>query len=457
MTKKLFFLALLTICFSCDDSSTLGTDVLEGEKQTIESKEDFVFSGEVILGDSIQTYSSVDHSTYMVGHIKEDIFGSSKADIYGRFLANTNISKPDFSNTDTITLDSVVFTFIYDTIGFYGNKNVFHEVEIFELLDDISDRDSIYSNETFNVSAEKLVSKSLVPNFTDSLEIWDFNNDTVMKARPHLRLKLDDMKANELVSRLDVGDAEFTDSLLNDIIKGFHIRSTVPTENSIFALNLSTAANLTSGFNALNFYYTELDTSGETTGKVFNFLYSTITSNHFEHDYNQSLVQTAFDDPIIFDSLMFIQSLEGLKSILRIETDQFQDLSDKYVNYAELQIFIAELAEDNTLLYPAVPFVFTTRYNDEGTLIFTEDVQNSYNDFNNLIGGFGGDIRKVGENDFYKCNVTSYIKERIKEGESVEIIIEAAGKNQTPRRTVIFGAKHSMFAPKLKVTYTNLN
>jgi hypothetical protein len=236
------------------------------------------------------------------------------------------------------------------------------------------------------------------------------------------------------------------------------MKSTVDTKNSYFALNFSNTANFSSGVNGMKVYYTKVDpnTSEETKG-FYNFLFSSITSNYFKQEYTNSLVGQGFTNPVLFDSLLFIQSQQGLKTELEISTDQISLLEGKLINFAELEITIADLPEDEPLLYEPTSFIVATEYSDDGKLEFIRDVNSSFSQFGNFITGFGGAISDNDGVSIYKCVVTSFLKEQIEKGEGFKLVLEAAGKTQTPKRTVLYGAKHSQYAPKLKVTYTDIN
>ena len=86
------------------------------------------------------------------------------------------------------------------------------------------------------------------------------------------------------------------------------------------------------------------------------------------------------------------------------------------------------------------------------------DVVNGRGNTGQLTRFFGGNLTyNVDDNTYtYKMNVTTYIKEMLKDRVDSSIYLSIFNKVEVPQRVVIYGPDHPTHPIKLRITYTKL-
>lgn len=442
---QLVILALFIFFTACQESSSIGNNLLDDEKFNIQFKDDFSISSSTDEGNRVIAYqSSVGLNLYSVGKIDDPVFGESTKEVFFNLGFNPFISIPDFN---TAILDSMVLVMTYDTVGDYGNKDAMHNLELYALNQDFDDLDTIYADETISFESELIGTKSFVSAPNDSISILNHTDTTLLKLPPQIRVRLDQDWANTLFE----DETLYVDAdALETYFTGLYIKNT-PSTSSLLGLDLSSVANAESGRNRMIVYYT--DTSN--IKKVYTFRIGSKRGTLVQENKGSSLAQQIEDGSVTGDSL----SLIGAHSIqnTKVTFNDLSFLSDKIINHAVIRVFVASLPEDNLALYDPIGQILASSFSDEGNLEIISDISDLSNRNISLVDGFGGNLMTENGVSFYEMNITKRIKDIVELGltpDESNIILTPLSRNQIPNRTVLYGSTHSQYPIEFEVTYT---
>ncbi len=430
------------ITFSCDETSLVGSDLLDSESIDIEFTDTTTLRTRTIPGDSINT-GRLTANTYLLGELNDPIFGRSYSDIY--FAINVIDDGPRFR---TSTFDSAVVAIAYDTSGFYGNLDAVWDLELFQTTQRIN-LDTTWSNETLEVDPVPISTaygRKLAPG--DTIMIGDHINDTILPSLAHLRLRLNDDYGEELFEAFKTIEGD--EDLLN-FIPGLYLRASVD-RSAMAGLGIGPNERL-GDFNALVVYYTEED--GDQN--VYQFRFREDRFAHFEHDYSGTPIETFVNNPDMGDSLFFVQGMAGVNGI--IDISNVLQFEDKLINKAEIELVIATGSEFNTNLYDPLS-LYGARYEvEDGLKINIQDLE--YVLANALpFGVFDGEIESEEENGEtllkLRFNITNHVKNFIVNPSfGGELILISLTNSERPNRTVFYGGGHSQYRAKLNLAFTN--
>ena len=433
----------------CNDPILVGGDLLDSEKLNLGFVDSLKLSSRTIAGDSILTHiASIDSRTYFLGQLDDHLFGKIAAELY---LFN-NISPgnlPTFTSSALpVTFDSLVLVLQLDTLGSYGLENETHRIELFQLRQRYSSFDTFYSTTMLDYFPGSLADRTIMVRPKDSISLIDHVTGNTIKLPAHIRLRLDDDFGRGLIQD---ANAATSDTAFVNYIKGFYIKSTPMSGNSLYGLNLGNSALLASTpVNKLIMYYTE----GDTTRKAYQYLVNFATINSFVHNRNGSVLQDIIQNPSKGDSLSFMQGIAGAKTVVKFEDLSF--LEDKNINHAELEIFLAEIPGPPGNYSPVNQLIATSKLST-GRFEFISDILPLVSLINpiDFRPSFGGGLQTNNGIKKYTINITNHLKKATKNpGFDADIYIGPVTESESPRRSIIYGAKHSQFPMKLKVSYT---
>jgi len=439
--------AVIMLCTACDDGIVIGEDILNEEEISTGVAEDFEMSGKTVLGEPIYTFiQDRDRQTYICGEIDDPVFGRYSSDLY---LSLTYAGFPDFSNS---TLDSLVLSLEYDTIGFYGDSMAVHDLSIFRVTEKFNDLDSIESSETLERGG-LLGTKSFVVNPLDSVTI-DSRQEIGEKLTvfPQLRVKLDTPEAIEMAETM-LSDSAIGSSSeeLVDFVNGLYIESR-SGGSAMLGFRLDAAA-----VGSLIMYYTQNDTSKQ----AFAYRFNNEVFAHVEHDYAGSVVETFLDDEVKGDSLLFVQGLVGVDA--EIQLPELTEFENRLINKATITLTVAELPGDLPLdQYQTDIQLYGNQIDDDGDRVLIDDIIKFGSDVTNGLIVFGGRPESVqlenGETvRQYEFNITDYIQRIVAQGRTdSKFILTPFSREQSPRNTVFYGPGHSTYPAKLRINYTEL-
>jgi len=440
-------IGFIFFAFSCSKPTLIGSDFLEDEKANLQFQDTFQLSLFTEATDSVIVHSinlNKQLVTYLCGNVQDPIFGRYAAEIYAQPILPGVATSLIGS-----TLDSVVLTLKYDTLGTYGTILDPVTVEVYRMAENPDIDIDYYSNDSFSILPELLGSITFVPKPRDSVTVTTPSGTSVLA--PHLRIALDvDIMADLLIQ--DTSVFEFQDSFLN-YFNGLYIK-------------MSSEGNTMLGFNLVNnvtglTYYYDRPTS---ENLEFKFLITSgyLKAVHMDHDYSGSVVASALGEAPEVD-YSYVQGMSGVTTKMRVEG--LEKIGDAIINQAQIELFCTFPDGDMGELYPPCLYVITQEKTDS-SLVNSEDVaialaitgsSSTSAAFNQIFGGKLDSLEGVSPTIYrYNMNVTSQLKD-IYEGNQENIIyFNPFAKGNFPNRAVIFGPNHPTYAPRLRVSYTAL-
>ncbi len=449
--NALFFCAFISvvICFSaCTNTTTLGSDLLDSDRQNLKFSEDFVMQTSTVLGDSVLTYNPILSSQltdYLVGEYQDPIFGKVRSSVYAQ-LSTGGTGSPSFTGN---TLDSVVLVLPYRTEEEYGNTSTEYTIDILRIdeadLFETSNpyEESLWSIETFNTESTPIGTKTFVPNTMDSVFISVPKQDSLgfdeTKVEAQLRISLGADFASELFNadtNMPEDSVFFSDDRFTNFLNGIHINPTSVNEG---LLDLGLRSNSDAGI----FVYYHTDTTNNSY--QFPFAAADLKYSNYEHDYTGSIVETFINEPVMGDSLFFLQGLSGVNGTLKFPN--LDNLTgDIAIVKAELVLSVADLPEDLDI-YELPSQLFLTEIDEEGELVIIEDAFSATTS--------GGELTEYTDRDpTYSINITAHLQNILKGKATDELKLIVLGRERSPNRVVFYGGGHSTFPVKLRVYYT---
>lgn len=433
-----FFLlvAIVGVLSSCNEEITVGSAILEDTTIGVSFTDTLEIEVKTVVDDTVITYrSGVDSRTYLIGELNDPSFGFSKSDIY----LSTQLISSSIPSFDTLTIDSIIMVFPLDTFGQFGNESAIHNIEVFQLQEElfVDDDNQILSSKSFEFGTSPVGQISTVINHRDSvfLELAT-NRDSLVKSFPQLRIPMD----IDFWSPILTDTTVFTvnDSSYLQTVKGFVLRSS-PDDSSIAGINLSNSSPL-----SIAIYYTNLD--GSVTN---NYLIDvgSVRSSNFMHDYTSSSVNDAIGE--VNTEFAYLQSMQGVN--LEVDLSNLTSLNETIINKAQLEFFL--LDETDPLLDPVESLDVLFR-NEEGNTIQILDSSITLADY------LGGEIESIviGGQTLrkYELDITNHAVLIARgEIENTVITIEAKNKPQRATRSILLGKSHSDFPARLKLVTSN--
>lgn len=425
---------------SCTRATMVGNDLLSEEVTKVGFTDTFKLRARTVTEDSIITHSSTSGSQ-IIGHtfgkLDDPHFGRSSSEIVTQmFLSEFGSEFLEFD------IDSVIMSFVYDSLGSYGNLNEPISVEITRNGTNMDITENYFSNDVFTKNLVPMGRRlNFIPNFEDSTRI-DRPGDTTF-LRPHMRITMSDNFIRDL-QRQSKGTYEIDDSFAM-WFKGLHVIMT-QGENTMVGINLNHDDT------GMTVYYSAPDS---TLFKSYQFIFNGRFNAHvrvatFENDYTGSVAEN-FIDNWDTDSLMFVQSLSGLNSELTFEG--LDSLEDVLINQAILEVYVAELADDDRELYGPVNRIQTRTVNSDGRLVNSRDVNFAIG--LQEISFFGGNLSRDDDgNLLYRMNVTASIQDIVQNRAENQIFISSFLKQNNARRVILYGPGHPDFPARLNVRFT---
>lgn len=457
MFKNIFFiLAIIFTLFSCQKDNNLGEVLLQNEKIELSHKNNFeikagTFKGEDPIGfnifvDIYNNVSLISPNIALIGDIQDPIFGSTKSSFYARLVYNPNAGIPSFSG---LTLDSAVLVLAYDSLGFYGNNKGVHNLTIEEISEDYKDIDTVYSTKDLMTTGSIIASKSFIPNYKDSLTILAHTDTSSLKIPAQLRIRMDQQWAENLIKNplIETAPTDDFNDVLYSVIKGIKISSSSDGKG-ILGLGVDDSDIGSSGLTKMFFYFTD----ATNVKSNYTFYFSRQKFNSFDLDYSGSVVESFIDNESKGDSLVFLQSMNGLN--FYVDLKDFTTIKDKIINFAELEFTVATLPGDNLSTHSPVLQLLAFEDSD-GKKIEIDDISLLQELQLPVASSFGGYLNKETSPMTYRLNISRYIKKLQQENiPDTRIYIRPDSRINQATRSVIFGPKHSTYPIKLKVIMT---
>ena len=448
------FISVIVCLYACSNTTTIGADLLESDRQDVLFSEDFAMKTSTRLGDSVLTFNPVLNSQltdYLIGEYQDPIFGKVRSSVYAQ-VSTGAAGKPNFLGN---TLDSVVLVLPYNMEEEYGNINTEYAVDIlriddevrFEAIDGNPYPEVLWSNAIIPTEMTIIGSKTFVPNSIDSIVINSPENDTIGfnldTLAAQLRIPLDLDFAQELFNA-DTGDNTdpdapfFSDDNFTKFFNGMHINPTTENEG---LFDLGIRSNSDAGI----FVYYHTDTTDNSY--QFPFAAGDLKFSNYQHDYAGSMVETFINNPADGDSLFFVQGLSGVNGTLTFPNLDNLRGEGIAINKAELIFSVANLPEDLDI-YELPAQIFLTEITEDGELIVIEDAFSSTT--------FGGTLTEYTDDrpNTYSMNISAHLQNVLKGSATDDLGVVVLGRERSPNRAVFYGGGHSTYPVKLLVHYT---
>ena len=426
---------------SCTKATLVGNDLLDDEIKTVGYTDTFRLLTTVRTEDSILTHSSssgsqiIDHT---FGVMNDPYFGEANVAIISEmFLNGIGSEFLDFE------VDSVVMTLALDSAGRYADLEAPIRVSATKNFTTLDVTEDYYSNQRFTKNFVPMgETEPFIPNYEDNVIIQG-PEDTV-SLPPHIRIPMSQDFINDLTSQ-SRATFEFSDSFAA-WFQGVHIEVSEGT-------NTMVGVELNNELSGMTIYYSNADSGFYDT---YTFVFTGLFNSHvqvatFDHDYSSALAGDYIDNQEASDTLIFVQSLSGLNTEFEIRNlDIFNDV---LINQAVLEFYVADLGEEDDLLYPRVNRIQTRTRNDDGELVNSIDIRLAFNIAN--IDLFGGTVSMDSNGRLkYSMNITAGVQDIVQGRAENKIFVSSYLKQNNPRRLVLYGPGHPEFPAKLSLTFT---
>ncbi len=402
----------------CEDAEETGLNLLPSEDVI-----NTVFCDTATINTVTVTEDSIsadELTSQLLGSDYSTTFGLSVASVFTQVILE---GTPAFG--DQPVADSLVLLLAYK--GHYGDTTGLQTVNAYRLNQEMIVSNNYYSVDTFSYFTTSLGSVTYLPMPNSGVVIGD---DTIA---PHLRLKLDQALADEIIA-LNGSETLSSNADWLAYFQGLYLQSQ--------AVNYPGAISYFDFFRSgLSLYF---HNSNDTT--VYNFSLTGARVNNFKHDYAGSRVGLQLSDSTALDSINFIQSMAGVKTKITFpHLKHFLDSGSIAINRAELTISAGEVIFPYSL--PNQTYVVTTT--DNGTMIFPID----YFESSSYYGG--GLNSSTGE---YKFNIGRQLQRYlIGEANSADFYLITSGGGVEATRAIIKSGSNLSGRMKLSIFYTKIN
>jgi hypothetical protein len=428
--ESLLFLVFVTAGLlsvtGCSKPSELGLSLVENNATQIFYTDTLSMTMETVPTEPLL---SNNRSRWLCGAYTDPIFGKTVSSVYVNFrLTTTNAAFPGAS------LDSLVLTLQYDSIGHYGgNSSNFstQNWEVYRINENILPGEDYYSNKNFALG-NLLATHSFIPSIFDSVFVQG------AMRRPHLRIRLDDALGQELLS--PASNIYENNTVFKNYLNGICIKPNSGSNSAI--IRFLPTAPLTK----LTLFYT--DSSG--VARSYDYLTDADAESvlSVQHDYSGTRVLQNNQ----MDTVVYLQGMNGVS--VKLSFPFLENLGKVIINKAELYIYPAG-EEDRD--YPIPNQLFSLEKKNDNYLLI-DDISNSINRNSlNPYQIFGGTLRFDGNRRYFRMNLSKYFQRLINnQTEEKTVYIQTASVTDSGRMLLANERSGSLKA-KLYLTYTKIN
>lgn len=446
--KKLHPVALLALVsltfmlFACNDSTVIGSDLLEGDQLDINSTDTLTLRAWTVSQDSVKTYdpnpSSSNYTFFSCGDFRDPIFGRSIARINAQL--SLNVSNPDFRGA---TIDSAVLILPYRADQAYGKLNETFSLEVWELEGSLSDSASFFSNQKMALKPSSIGYAEFVPEIKDSMdvELPKFDKPGYERLPAHLRIP---MNSTFIESFLGGDSITYTNnSLFKDFFRGIQLRAPESGAGNNGILSFEIRHPLT----GLQIYYHKDTIYSQYRFPVFS---SSIVTAEFEQDFSGSFVDDYIDNTAPEgEDLLFLQSMSGVN--FDLEIPYLSSLKNVVINRAELILPIVGLPGDDSDYKPADQLVVAAVISEDNAQTINDIIYSINRAGDSFYQLFGGNLLP---DNTYRVNISSHFKDMITGRSPNRIRFIIYQKPQKASRVVIGGPTHPTQPLKLRLSFT---
>lgn len=440
-----FVLLMSMLIWACNKPNEASLDLLSDDWIYANGIDTFRLEALAYRHDSVETYStSSRHSSIMLGMMRDPLFGNSEAAFYTQIRFVPEKEKKYLEN-----VDSVVISMRYDTSAFYGKYSEPMSLSVYQITDPLIPTKTYYNVDKPTLGPKIGEFKDFIPNRKDSIEVKIDTNK--FRYFPQLRFQLDKSAFINSLKKLPDTALFALDTFLS-LYGGIAI---IPTGGNGMINVLPEHLD-----SRITIFYSTATTKGQF---VFNMGSNATKFASFHTNPAGSLAADFLNKSLSGDSLFMVQSFNGPETEIRIPYNSGWD--GKFLNYAVLDLTIAELANDNlTCYYPArLATLHDLTKGHEGEV---SDVLRAkaggktidptlISQYINYFGGVVSSITKNGvTNRHVKMNITEHFRVAQRNKKDIRIRLSSYFQSETADRTIFYGPKHSKYPAKLRLTFS---
>lgn len=421
--KLNFFLtaaALLPVFFSCSKPNEIGEEVLS-EKLNVAFTDTISVIAHTVNETSL--FSSSPFAT-LAGSYTDPTFGKVFGGFYSQFSLPTN----SITFQENPQLDSIVMSLSY--MGAYGDTTKAQSFTVYELNQNLRIDSSYASNRVFDVKPQSIGNITFVPRLKDSVMVGG------KKKGPQLRIRLNDEVGHVILNAINTGKINSNDGLL-ELFKGVYVRPEPAEDASIVYFNpVSDQTKIT-------IYYR----IGTAAAALELFSGSRASKhNYFSHNHSGYISDTTVNSTVKSDSLLYMQSMAGLK--VRLSLPYIQKLGGKAaINKAELVIPVAEDPNSSKYPRPAQLYLFSIDSAGKSSILLDQLEGSNY---------YGGTYNATAKE--YRFNISWHIQRILKGAEQNQGLYLVVGNPlSSAERVVLLGNINAPRKLKIRLTYTKLD
>lgn len=472
MAKSIYWLAIaaLLFCAACNESTIVGSDVLPpGDGVNLVQTDTLTIRSSTRIGDTVRVYDQdfrLQLGNYLCGRLEDPVFGESTSQIFSQFRLSA--VSPDFEGA---RFDSLVLALAWDQAGLYGNLDEGQGFSVNQLSESMDATATYYSDQTFMTGSEIGRADNVIANPDDSVSVGG------TLSGPQLRIKLDDALGESFMAPENFLFFENDSLMFLEFFNGLNIAPDA-TNDAMLSFNFESQDT------KMTLYYSqfidvdsiEIDpVSGDTTfvtdpvsgdtlqtelaiPRTFDFIVNSLAakSTNYDHQHDQGSVQGFLDGTESGDSLIFVQSMEGLLGVVEFPfAEQFDDI---IVNKAELFVTVGDFTDTSS--FPLPEQLLVLEENDNGDLVLIDDVVVSLSVGSADFEVFGGNpVEDSDGGTFftrYRLNLTSHFQNIVDGTDAPQIFLTTFPREEVASRVVFGGATNSQYGMKLILTYTKL-
>jgi hypothetical protein len=424
---------VLLLLNSCAKDLSIGGDLVEGDKLNIKFTDTTTvrYTTEVLDSALAFNIGSV-RTNLFLGNYNDPIFGKSNVEIIAELIAPSGTP-----NANIVSIDSVIFSLAYDSVNCVGDLSRNFTVELHRLRDSLP-YGKIYTNraaatQTLIKTASGANSYTFIPNTGDRRKPIASVDTTPLA---YVNWKLDTAFGRLL---FNIIATKGTTDFITDF-KGLLLRGVGETP-AVLSFNM-----LSQTASRMMVFYSYRDTTVKQA--VYSLSFSNaVLYNYMQHDYTGKRVGDALRSVAKGDSAFYLQGLAGVNA--KVAFPFAPNLGKVAINKAELEWTLD--VTDASL--PNISAIIIAERDSAGNFLLISDADDA--------AAFGGSVTDVAVNGRVvkkiKTNITKYYQSIVNGTGAKELYILPQSKLSTAGRTVIYGAKHTVYPAKLNVTYTKLD
>ncbi len=474
---------------SCNKPSEVDLDIFDDQQINVLSSDTFTIKAKTVVAAPPRT-RDVDQNLLgglLLGNFNDPVFGNVQSDVYIKFLP-LRILRDSFlfnRTPDFLTVDSVVLSLAYrlptdstlaDNYYGYGliDANEPYKLEVYKVTELINESEECLSDKSFAIESTPYLTKEFVPDLVNNIDLAYISNAQIdsVNAPPQLRIPMDNSFAEDLLFLLDAPLLDVNSTLTeseqeeahlsrieNEILKGLCFKIVEPT-GGIISISPS------SPYTAINIFFKTDESYQTADGDIIDTTLlrqlalppSRFYHTNFRHDYTGSQVEAFINSDELGDSLLYLQSMQGLE--IELEMPYLEDLKNIIVNKATLEFTAIQPAGEVEEYYPP-PILVQILETIDGDDFPIEDLAilqtQSLSEVYDIYGGIpiqDEDNQRIFR---YSMNLTTHLQRIINGEKEAKLKLSPAFGITFANRLVFAGNNHPDLKPRLEIAYTDLN